>query len=82
MDIEKHILLNKLYSNYYLVGKKLLITLVFFGTIPMDLYKLYDCLLHDLIIAKFKVYGLRKNSLKLLLDYLAGRKQHVKIDSS
>ena len=80
MDIEKHILLIKLYSNYYLVGKKLLITLVFFGAILMDFYKVYDYLPHDLIIAKFEVYGLRKNSLKLLLDYLEGRKQRVKID--
>ena len=47
----------------------------------MDLSKTYDCLPdclpHD-IIAKFEAYGLSKNSLKLLLDYLEGRKKHVK----
>ena len=48
----------------------------------MDLSKAYDCLPHDLIIAKFEAYGLSKNSLKLLLDYLEGRKQRVKIGSS
>ena len=48
----------------------------------MDLPKAYDCLPHDLIIAKFEAYGLSKNSLKLLLDYLEGRKQRVKIGSS
>ena len=37
------------------------------GTILMDLSKAYDCLPHDLIIAKFEVYG-------LLLDYLTSRK--------
>ena len=37
---------------------------------------------HDLIIAKCEAYGLSKNSLKLLLDYLEGRKQRVKIGSS
>ena len=37
------------------------------GTIPMDLSKAYNCLPHDLIIAKFEVYG-------LLLDYLTSRK--------
>ena len=38
--------------------------------ILMDLSKAYDCLRYDLIIAKFEAYGLSKNSLKLLLDYL------------
>ena len=36
----------------------------------MDLSKAYDCLPHDLIIAKFEAYGLSKSSLSLLLDYL------------
>ena len=52
------------------------------GTILMDLSKAYDCLRHDLIIAKFEAYGLSKSSLSLLLDYLASRKQRVKIGSS
>ena len=34
------------------------------GTILMDLSKAYDCLPHDLIIAKFEAYGLRKSSKK------------------
>ena len=45
----------------------------------MDLSKAHDCLPHDFIIAKFAIC---KNSLKLLLDYLEGRKQRVKIGSS
>ena len=48
----------------------------------MDLSKVYDCLPHDLIIAKFEACGLSKNSRKLSLDYLEGRKQRVKIGSS
>ena len=48
----------------------------------MDLSKAYDCLPHDLIIAKFEACGLSKSSLSLLLDYLTSRKQRVKIDSS
>ena len=47
----------------------------FVATILMDLSKVYDCLPHDLIIAKFEPYGLSKNSLKLLLHYLEDRKQ-------
>ena len=54
----------------------------FIVTILMDLSKTYDCLPHDLIIAKFEVYGLSKNSLKLLLDYLEGRKQRMKVGYS
>ena len=50
----------------------------FIGTILMVLSKAYNCL-HDLM---FEAYGLRKNSLKLLLDYSEGRKQGVKIGSS
>ena len=34
------------------------------GTILMDLSKTYDCLRHDLIIAKLEVYGLDTNSLR------------------
>ena len=34
----------------------------------MDLLKAYDCLPHDIIIAMFGVYGISKESLKLLLD--------------
>ena len=37
---------------------------------------------HGLIIAKFEAYGLSKNSLKLLLDYLEGQKPRVKIGYS
>ena len=48
----------------------------------MDHSKAYNCLPHDMSIAKLEAYGLSKNSLKLLLDYLEGRKQHVKIGSS
>ena len=77
--LEKHILLNTLYLNYYIVGQR---SSRFIGTILMNLSKAYDCLPHDLIITKFEAYGLSNNSLKLLLDYLEGRKQRVKIGSS
>ena len=48
----------------------------------MDLSKAYDCLPHNLIIAKFEAYGLSESSLSLLLDYLTSRKQRVKIGLS
>ena len=54
----------------------------FIGTILMDLSKAYDCLPHDLLIAKLGVYGLDRSSLKLLMDYLDSRKQRTKVVSS
>ena len=47
----------------------------------MDLSKAYGCIPHQLLIAKLEAYGLYKNSLKLLADYLRGRKQRTKIGS-
>ena len=53
----------------------------FIGTILMDLSKAYDCLPHDLLIAKLEAYGLDNGSLNLLLDYLNFKKQRVKVGS-
>ena len=46
----------------------------------MDLSKAYDCISHELLIAKLECYGLDKISLKLILNYLSHRKQSTKID--
>ena len=48
----------------------------------MDLSRTYDCLPHDLLIAKLETYGLDKRSLNLVNDYLSFRKQRSKIGSS
>ena len=45
----------------------------------MDRSKAYDCLPHELLIAKLEAYGLCSTSLKLILDYLSNRKQRVKL---
>ena len=44
----------------------------------MDLSNAYDCLPHDLLIAKLEAYGLDKPSLNLVNDYLRFRKQRKK----
>ena len=48
----------------------------------MDLSKAYDCISHELLIAKLECYGLDEQSLKLILNYLSHRKQKTKIGSS
>ena len=48
----------------------------------MNLSKAYDCLLHDLLIAKLEAYGLDVGSLNFLLDYLSLRKHRTKVGSS
>ena len=50
------------------------------GTILMDLSKVFDCLPHELLLAKLHAYGVNIKSLKLLQDYLSSRTQRVKID--
>ena len=41
----------------------------FVGTILMDFSKAYDCLPHDLLIAKFEAYGIGKSGLNLLRSF-------------
>ena len=36
----------------------------------MGLSKAYDCVNHDLIIAKLEAYGVGENSLRLIQNYL------------
>ena len=54
----------------------------FIGAILMDLSKAYDCLTHDLLVAKFEAYGIGKSGLSLLLNYLSNQKQRTNVNSS
>ena len=49
----------------------------FMGTILIDLSKAYDCLPHDLLVAKFEVCGINKIGLKLIHNYLSNSKQQT-----
>ena len=47
----------------------------------MELLEAYDCVIHDLIIAKLEAYGVGKNSLRFIQNYLSQRQQRVKVGS-
>ena len=45
-----------------------------FGALLTDLSKPFDCLDHELLIAKLNVYGLSLRALRLIHDNLSNRK--------
>ena len=53
-----------------------------FGALLTDLSKAFDCLPHELLIAKLYAYGVDVPSLKLLHSYLTKRKQRVKMNGT
>ena len=53
-----------------------------FGALLTDLSKAFDCMTHELLIAKLHALNFDMNALNLIFDYLTGRKQRVKINSS
>ena len=52
------------------------------GTVIMDLYKAFDTIHYELLIAKLHVYGLTKPALKLVYSYLNNRWHRTKINTS
>ena len=52
---------------------------LYVAAVFMDLSKGFDCLPHDLLLLKLKVYSLSENALNLTDDYLSNRKQCVKV---
>ena len=53
-----------------------------FSALLTDLSKAFDCLTHDLLIAKLDAYGFKNDALYLIFKYLNNGKQRVKINSS
>ena len=54
----------------------------FAGLLLTDLSKSFDCIYHELLIAKLYAYGFDIKSLELIHNYLHGQMQRVKINSS
>ena len=52
-----------------------------FGALLTDLSKPFDCLNHELFVAKLHAYGLSFSSVKLIHDYLLNGKQRTKVNS-
>ena len=52
------------------------------GMILMDLSKAFDCMPHDLLIAKSKAYCFGLQGLGLIANCLSGTKQRVKVGST
>ena len=50
-----------------------------FGALLTDLSKAFDCLDHELLIAKLNAYGFSLPALKLVHDYLSNREQRTKV---
>ena len=50
-----------------------------FGALLTDLSKAFDCLLHDIIIAKLNAYGFDMKALNFIYDYLSNPKQRTKL---
>ena len=53
-----------------------------FGALLTDLSKAFDCLDHELLIAKLRAYGFSLPALRLINDYLSNRKQRTRIGNS
>ena len=52
------------------------------GILLTDLTKAFDCISHELLIAKFHAYGFSYLSLKLIYDYLTGCMQRTNVNES
>ena len=53
-----------------------------FGLLLTDFSKAFDCLFHELLLAKLYAYGFNFSALRLINSYLKNSKQRTKVNSS
>ena len=53
-----------------------------FAAVMIDLSKTFDCISHELLIAKLNACGFDETSLKVVISYLKNRLQTTKVGSS
>ena len=51
------------------------------GAILTDRSKAFDCINHELLIAKLEAYGFDKNALIFIHSYITGRKQRTSVNN-
>ena len=54
----------------------------FVRTVLMELSQAFDCISHNLLMAKIYIYGFGNELLKIFFSYLKGRKENVKINNT
>ena len=54
---------------------------LFIGAVLMDLSKAFDCIPHNLVIAKLAASGFEKNIICYIYSYLKSRKQCVSVNN-
>ena len=52
----------------------------YFGALLTDLSKAFDCISHELILAKLHAYGFSLKALRLIHSYLTNRKQRTRVN--
>ena len=52
------------------------------GALLTDLSKAFDCLLHDLLIARLAAYGFDYDALVFIQSYLSERQQRTKVNNA
>ena len=52
------------------------------GGLLTDISKAFDCLNHELLIAKLEAYGFDHNALNLIYSYLSNRKHRTKVNNA
>ena len=64
------------------ICKKTLDNKGFVGAVLMDLSNAFDCLNHELLLAKLTAYGFSTNAIRMVCSYLTGRRQRIKENGS